>query len=123
MIDLDNNRLEVAKRLGATETINNARADAVKAVRSVTAGWGVDTAIEVGIPATFGLCEDLVAPTIANINVRGTKVDLHLERLWDRNITITARLVDTVSRPLLLSDLGSKKINAKVLNYVPIPSR
>jgi alcohol dehydrogenase len=118
MIDLNDTRLEVAKRFGATETINNARADAVKAVMSMTAGCGVDTAIEaVGIPATFELCEDLVAPggTIANIGVHGTKVDLHLERLWDRNITITTRLVDTVSTPMLLSSLRSKKIDARVL--------
>ena len=34
--------------------------------------------------------------------MHGTKVDLHLEKLWDRNITITTRLVDTVSTPMLL---------------------
>jgi len=118
MIDLDNNRLEVAKRFGATETINNVRSDAAKAVMSMTAGRGVDTAIEaVGIPATFELCEDLIAPggTIANVGVHGAKVDLHLERLWDRNITITTRLVDTVSTPMLLSSLHSQKIDAKLL--------
>ncbi|CAB3772614.1 zinc-dependent alcohol dehydrogenase family protein [Paraburkholderia humisilvae] len=118
MIDLDNNRLEVAKRFGATETINNTHADAVKAVMSMTAGFGVDTAIEaVGIPATFELCEELIAPggTIANIGVHGTKVDLHLERLWDRNISITTRLVDTFSIPMLLSSLHSRKIDAKLL--------
>jgi len=118
MIDLDNNRLEVAKRFGATETINNLRSDAAQAVMSMTAGCGVDTAIEaVGIPATFELCEDLIAPggTIANVGVHGTKVDLHLERLWDRNITITTRLVDTVSTPMLLSSIHSKKIDAKLL--------
>ncbi|GAB2920980.1 zinc-dependent alcohol dehydrogenase family protein [Paraburkholderia jirisanensis] len=118
MIDLDNNRLEVAKRFGATETINNVRSDAAKAVMSMTAGCGVDTAIEaVGIPATFELCEDLIAPggTIANVGVHGIKVDLHLERLWDRNITITTRLVDTVSTPMLLSSLHSQKIDAKLL--------
>ena len=48
----------------------------------LTGGRGVDTAIEaVGIPATFELCEQIVAPggVIANIGVHGTKVDLHLE--------------------------------------------
>jgi threonine dehydrogenase-like Zn-dependent dehydrogenase len=53
---------------------------------------GVDTVIEaVGIPATFELCEQLVAPggTIANAGVHGVKVDLNLQVLWDRNITIT----------------------------------
>ena len=56
----------------------------------MTGGRGVDTAIEaVGVPATFELCEEIVAPggMIANIGVHGVKADLHLERLWDRNIT------------------------------------
>ena len=81
-------------------------------------GAEFDTAIEaVGIPATFELCQQLVAPggVIANIGVHGTKVDLHLESLWDRNITITTRLVDTVSTPMLLKSLGSKKIDPKLL--------
>ena len=92
MIDLDDNRLEVAKRLGATAIINGGDGKAADKVMEITQGRGVDTAIEaVGIPATFVLCEDLVAPggTIANIGVHGVKADLHLERLWSQNITIT----------------------------------
>jgi len=42
-------------------------------------------------------------------------VALHLERLWDRNITITTRLVDTVSTPMLLDILRSHKIDPKLL--------
>jgi alcohol dehydrogenase len=54
-----------------------------------------------------------VAPggIIANIGVHGVKVDLHLERLWDRNIAITTRLVDTVTTPMLLKTVQSKKID------------
>lgn len=118
VIDLDDNRLELARRFGATASINSAAGNAVATVLKMTDGRGVDTAIEaVGIPATFELCEDIVAPggTIANIRVHGIKVDLHLERLWDRNITITTRLVDTVSTPMLLNVLRSQKINPKVL--------
>jgi alcohol dehydrogenase len=68
-------------------------------------------------PLTFLLCQDLVAPggIIANIGVHGTKVDLHLERLWSENIAITTRLVDTVSTPMLLKTVQSKKINPKLL--------
>ena len=47
--------------------------------------------------------------------MHGTKVDLHLENLWDRNITITTRLVDTVSTPMLLNSLRSHKIDPKLL--------
>ena len=118
MIDLDDNRLAVAKRFGATATINSANGKAVETVMKFTTGRGVDTAIEaVGIPATFELCEEIIAPggTIANIGVHGVKVDLHLERLWDRNITITTRLVDTVSTPMLLNVLRSHKIDPKLL--------
>ena len=118
MVDLDNNRLEAARRFGASATVNSTNGKAADAVLKMTAGRGVDTAIEaVGIPATFELCEKIAAPggTIANIGVHGTKVDLHLENLWDRNITITTRLVDTVSTPMLLNLLQSRKIDPKLL--------
>ena len=118
MIDLGDGRLEVAKRFGATASVNSADGKAAEAVMKLTGGRGVDTAIEaVGIPATFELCEQIVAPggVIANIGVHGVQVPLHLERLWDRNITITTRLVDTVSTPMLLNILKSHKIDPKLL--------
>src|SRR5271170_1135876 len=118
MIDLDDGRLAVAKRFGATATINSTDGHTAEAILKMTDGRGVDTAIEaVGIPATFELCEKIVAPggVIANIGVHGTKVDLHLENLWNRNITITTRLVDTVSTPMLLSILQSNKIDLNQL--------
>ena len=118
MIDLDDYRLEVAQRFGATAAFNSSDGKALEKVLKMTDGRGVDTAIEaVGIPATFELCEKLIAPggTIANIGVHGTKVSLHLETLWDRNITITTRLVDTASTPMLLNILRSHKIDPKRL--------
>lgn len=118
MIDLDDNRLEVAARFGATSTINNADGKAVEKVMALTHGRGVDTAIEaVGVPATFVTCEDIIAPggTIANVGVHGVKADLHLEKLWDRNIAITTRLVDTVTTPMLLKTVQSKKLEPKLL--------
>lgn len=114
IIDLDDNRLEVAKRFGATLTINGNDGKAGEKVLALTGGRGVDCAIEaVGIPAAFVLCEDIVAPggTIANIGVHGVKVDLHLERLWSQNITITTRLVDTATTPMLLKTVQSRKID------------
>jgi alcohol dehydrogenase len=118
MIDLDDNRLEIAKRFGATATVNSKNSDAVAQVMRMTGDRGVDAAIEaVGIPATFVLCEDIVAPggTIANIGVHGVKADLHLERLWSHNITITTRLVDTVTTPMLLKTVQAGKIDPKRL--------
>ena len=114
MIDLDDNRLGLARQFGATHTINSADGKAAEAVKTLTGGRGVDTAIEaVGVPATFQLCQDIVAPggVIANIGVHGKKVDLHLEWLWSQNIEITTRLVDTVSTPMLLKTVEAKKID------------
>jgi len=118
LIDLDENRLAVARRFGATKTIRAAADAAASAVMKLTDGRGVDVAIEaVGVPATFELCTQIVAPggTIANIGVHGAKVDLHLETLWSQNITITTRLVDTVSTPMLLKTVQAGKIDAKKL--------
>ncbi|CAN5216269.1 zinc-dependent alcohol dehydrogenase family protein [soil metagenome] len=118
VIDVDNHRLEVAKQFGATAVINSSDGNARDAVMRLAGGRGVDTAIEaVGLPATFELCASLVAPggVVANIGVHGTQVALHLEQLWDRNITITTRLVDTSSTQLLLDVVRAGKLAAKRL--------
>ena len=114
MIDLDDGRLKIARKFGATHTFNSSEGDTVARVMALTEGRGVDTAIEaVGIPATFLLCQDIVGPggIVANIGVHGKVVELHLERLWAKNIAITTRLVDTVSTPMLLKTVQSKKID------------
>jgi alcohol dehydrogenase len=118
VIDLDDRRLEVAKSFGATTVVNSGDGKAAEMILKMTEGRGVDTAIEaVGVPATFELCQQIVAPggRIANIGVHGKKVDLHMEQLWDRNITITTRLVDAVSTPMLLKTVKAKKIDPKRL--------
>ena len=92
----------------------------------LTGGRGVDTAIEaVGVPATFELCEEIVAPggIIANIGVHGAKVDLHLERLWDRNITITTRLVDTVTHADAAEDRAVAEDRSQAPDHPPLQAR
>jgi len=118
VVDMDDNRLAVARTFGATHTINSANENAVEKIMALTNGKGVDTAIEaVGVAATFELCEAIVAAGghIANIGVHGKSVTLHLETLWSRNITITTRLVDTVTTPMLFKTVQSKKIQPKQL--------
>lgn len=115
-IDVAPARLEAAKQFGADVVMNNAELDPIAAVRELTAGLGADVAIEaVGVPATFELAVDLVRPVgrVANIGVHGKAATLHLERLWDRDVTITTGLVDTYSTPTLLRLLASHQINAQ----------
>lgn len=113
MIDLDDKRLAVAKQLGATSLINSTDGQAAQHVMELTEGAGVDVAIEaVGLPATFAICQAMVAAggRIANVGVHGKPVELHMEKLWDRNISLTTRLVDTVTTPMLLKVVRSGKL-------------
>ena len=113
MVDLDRNRLEVAHSLGAGRTVAAAGAEAVKEVLALTDGAGVDVAIEaVGVPATFDVCQSILAPggRLANVGVHGRPVELHLEKLWSHNITLTTRLVDTVTTPSLLRMVEAKRL-------------
>ena len=63
-----------------------------------------DVAIEaVGVPETFELCTELIRPggRVANVGVHGHR-ELHLEKLWIRDVLITTGLVDTTTTPKLL---------------------
>ncbi|MGN6606945.1 MAG: zinc-dependent alcohol dehydrogenase family protein [Jatrophihabitans sp.] len=114
-IDLAESRLEAAKQFGADITINPATHDAVAEVRALTEGLGADVVIEaVGVPETFELCTSLVrrGGHVANIGVHGVPAALHLEDLWDRNVTITTGLVDTWSTPRLLRLVASGQLPA-----------
>ncbi|MCU7495734.1 MAG: zinc-dependent alcohol dehydrogenase family protein [Ignavibacteria bacterium] len=115
MIDMDENRLKIAKTFGATKVVGK---NAVEEVMKLTGGRGVDVAIEaVGIPATFDICQSIIAPGghIANIGVHGKSVELHLEKLWSHNITLRTRLVDTVTAPMLLKTVASGKLQPEKL--------
>ncbi len=54
MIDLVDERLKFAEKLGADVTINGKTGDAVERVRQLTGGYGADVVIEaIGLPATW----------------------------------------------------------------------
>lgn len=118
MIDNDDNRLEVAKKFGATAVVNPQREHAVERVMELTDGKGVDVAMEaVGVPVTFELCQSIITAGghIANIGVHGKPVNLQLDKLWIKNITITTGLVDTYTTPMLFKVVQSQKLKPSIL--------
>ena len=118
MIDLDDNRLQVARSFGATKVVNSSDGKAAERVMGLTQAAGVDVAIEaVGLSATFDICQAIIAPGghIANVGVHGKAVELHLEKLWSSNITLTTRLVDAGTTPMLLRMVQSGRLDAKRL--------
>ena len=114
MIDMDANRLDVAKKFGATDVIHVGSCDAVKQVKDLTGGLGVDIAIEaVGLPATFDICQSILAPGahLANVGVHGKSVNLHLENLWIQNVFMSTGLVNTNTTPMLLKTVQAGGID------------
>jgi alcohol dehydrogenase len=114
-IDLADNRLDAAKRLGADVVVNPRRENAVEIVGELTAGLGADVAIEaVGTPEAFELTVALARPCghIANVGVHGKPATLHLEDLWAKNVTIRTGLVDTYSTPTFLRLLAGRQLDA-----------
>jgi alcohol dehydrogenase len=118
MIDTDANRLAAARALGATRILDASKETVVERVMELTDGLGADVVIEaVGVPAAFDTCQAIVAPggRIANVGVHGKAVELHLERLWSHNITLTTRLVDTAATPMLMKLVESGKLRPSAL--------
>ncbi|MEU9059211.1 S-(hydroxymethyl)mycothiol dehydrogenase [Streptomyces sp. NPDC048430] len=53
-VDVDDHKLEMARGLGATHTVNSRAKDPVEAVRELTGGYGADVVIDaVGRPETY----------------------------------------------------------------------
>ncbi|MGY4981084.1 S-(hydroxymethyl)mycothiol dehydrogenase [Streptomyces sp. 900105755] len=53
-VDIDDRKLDTARGLGATHTVNSRQTDAVEAVRELTGGFGADVVIDaVGRPETY----------------------------------------------------------------------
>ncbi|GEO94302.1 alcohol dehydrogenase catalytic domain-containing protein [Kocuria turfanensis] len=118
-VDLDENRMDKALELGATDKVNAGDPDAVERIRALSPdGLGVDVAIEaVGIPQTFRTCLDVVRPygTVANAGVHGRPVELPLDRLWISNVRITTGLVDCRTVGNLLNMVRSGRLDAKAM--------
>ena len=117
-VDVDANRVEQAKKFGATDGVNSGDADWRDQIMALTDGWGVDVAVEaVGLAQTFQMATEIVRPggRVANVGVHGTSVDLQLQNLWIHNIAITMGLVNSNTTPMLLKLVASGRL--KVDNF------
>ena len=118
MVDNDDNRLQVAKTFGATQVFNNSLGNATEKIMALTEQRGVDVAVEaIGIPASFDICQEIVTAGghIANVGVHGKPVQLNLDKLWSQNITLSTRLVDTVTTAMLMKTVVSGKLQPQQL--------
>lgn len=113
VVDMDDNRLELAKEVGATHTINSANEDAVTKIMEITSGRGIDCAMEaVGLPVTWDICQKVVKEGghVANVGVHGQPVNFEIDKLWIKNITVTTGLVNTNTTGMLLKSCEHGKL-------------
>lgn len=113
-IDIDANRVEQAKRFGASDGVVSTDSDWKDQVMALTDGLGVDVAIEaVGIPATWDMSLAIVRPGghVANVGVHGKPVSFPLDTAWIQNLTITTGLVNTDTSRMLIKLLAQGRID------------
>jgi succinate semialdehyde reductase (NADPH) len=92
-IDIQDDKLEAAKGLGATHTVNAAQGDVIAAVQSLTDGLGVDVAIEaLGRPETvvnaFNITCDGGRMVVIGIAPGTTTAPIEITRLVRRGIQL-----------------------------------
>lgn len=114
MCDMDENRLKMAKAMGATHTVNPSSGDVSKQVFNIVGEDGVDVAIEaVGLPATWDMCQNIVKPGghVAVVGVHGQSVNFQLEKLWIKNLKISTGLVNTNTTEMLLKAISTSSVD------------
>jgi len=93
-IDVSDEKLEAARRLGATHVVNSSGTDAAAAVRELTGGRGVDVAFEaLGHPATFAQAVRTLADggrmVAIGIGAGSAAAEVEITPLVRRGYTIT----------------------------------
>jgi S-(hydroxymethyl)mycothiol dehydrogenase len=88
-VDLDDRKLDTARRLGATHTVNPGSADPVAAIRELTGGHGADVVIDaVGRPETYEqafYARDLAGTVVlVGVPMPGVRLDLPLLDVFGR---------------------------------------
>jgi succinate semialdehyde reductase (NADPH) len=92
-VDIKDDKLEAAHRLGATQVVNAAREDPAAAVRALTGGRGVDVAFEVlgraeTVLTAFNVAGDGGKVVVVGIAPGAEAVPIEITRLVRRSITL-----------------------------------
>lgn len=124
-IDLNPERLELARSMGATHTIcaspgEGGPAEVRERILEIvgTEEDGVDLVVEaVGLPGGWYVSQEIVKPggNVAILGVHGKPVTLNLERMWYRNFKMTAGMVHGYSIPELMQRVESGNLRADLL--------
>jgi len=118
VVDVDDTRLELARRLGATETLNSKHANVVGEIQKRTAGRGADIAIEcVGITDAIGLAVETVRKggAVTLVGNVAPKIELALQSVVSRQIRLQGSCASSGEYPECIDLMASGKIQVEPL--------
>jgi L-iditol 2-dehydrogenase len=116
-VDLADNRLALAKQLGATHTLNSGRDNVVAEVEKLTDGLGAEVAIEaVGISATVNLAIGVLkrgGSCVIVGNLSPKTQDFPLQAVVTKELTVAGTCGSAGEYPLCLDLIARGVINVK----------
>jgi L-iditol 2-dehydrogenase len=113
-IDLDGEKLKLARQFGATHTLQAAEPDVQEKIRALTDGRGVDAAFEVvGLPATVKTAIESVRKggSITLVGNLKPQVELPLQAVVTRELTLIGTCASAGEYPACLDLIASGKVN------------
>ncbi|GMP77791.1 hypothetical protein CsSME_00033949 [Camellia sinensis var. sinensis] len=122
-VDVQDDKLQKAKMLGATHTVNAQNEDAVEKIREITGGMGVDIAVEaLGKPQTFLQCTQSVRDggkaVMIGLTHSAARGEIDINRLVRRQIKIIGsyggRARQDLPKLVKLSESGIFNLSAAV---------
>ncbi|MGE5454714.1 MAG: zinc-dependent alcohol dehydrogenase, partial [Methylocystaceae bacterium] len=114
LIDLEDNRLEMGKRLGATHTLNPSQDDVLPAIKAITGKRGVDVSLDaVGIPST--LDDSIKATTpggiISNVGLGPSAFKVNMGLMFMKNLTYKTGFVNLNQMQRLMKLIASGQLD------------
>ena len=113
-VDLEENKLSLAKKFGATQTIKADDSALPEKIRALTGGRGVDAALEVvGLPQTVKTAIESVRKggSVTLVGNLKPQVDLPLQAVVTRELTLIGTCASAGEYPECLDLIASGKIN------------
>lgn len=105
-------RLAIARKHGADIVVNPKETDLVKLVAEATSGDMADVVVEVtGSPLVFDQAVEILHPggTLIQVGMFDTKVEINLNRIIEKNITLKGCLGGSMRRAIELMESGKVK--------------
>jgi len=123
-VDIEPEKLALARRLGADETIDASDADAAAEVFRLTGGRGADAAFEVvGVPPTVDAAVRSVRKggSVTLVGNVSPKVELPLQAAVTRELTLYGSCASSGEYPACLDPIASGRINVDALMSAVAP--